>query len=57
MPEEQVKEITNNATKAFHDENAPKLPEIDAAIDGLEEGMFAIMLKMKAGAEDITDES
>ena len=58
MPEEQIKEIVANKKKTFMAENEPNLPEIDAAIDGLDDTMFAVDLRgLPEVPTDITDPS
>ena len=36
MPDDQVKQIRNDKTMAFHADNPPNLPEIDPHVDGLD---------------------
>ncbi len=56
MPESQVKEVIIERTKKFQSENEPNLPEIDAAVDGLDEILFSVSLRgLPESQEDITD--
>ena len=41
--------------KEFQDDNVPKMPEVDPINDGIDEAMFALTLKIKAGGDDIVD--
>ena len=58
MPEEQIKEIIQKKTAAFHKENEANIPEIDPSIDGIDESLFAVTLRgVPENARDITDTS
>lgn len=58
MPEEQIKEIIQKKTAAYHKENEANIPEIDPSIDGIDESLFAVTLRgVPENARDITDTS
>lgn len=57
MPEDTAKQFTAEAIKHFQEENPPNIPEVDSAIDGLDESILAITLRMPTDVPDILDES
>jgi len=49
--------MVKDAVEKFQSENQPNLPEVDQQVDGMDDSLLAISLRIPKDVPDITDES
>jgi hypothetical protein len=57
LPESTQKQLVADAIEKFQTENQPNLPEVDTQVDGMDDSLLAISLRIPKDVPDITDET